>query len=133
MQTFLPYADFDMSAQVLDDRRLGNQAYNECYVLVSGGWQNHPASRMWASYENALALFALACLRELESRGRFYPDWIEYYQQAIALLPDTGMPFWLGRPDIHSAYRANLLHKNPDHYGQFGWTETPRQGYVWPV
>src|SRR4051794_10899397 len=53
VQTFLPYADFDASAAVLDDRRLGKQRVETMQVLRAlvfpsyRGWKNHPATRMW--------------------------------------------------------------------------------------
>ena len=49
MQTFLPYADFEKSAQCLDYKRLGKQRVEafQVYKIVSGqrttgGWINHP-------------------------------------------------------------------------------------------
>ncbi|MCW2903762.1 MAG: hypothetical protein JWO67_6027 [Streptosporangiaceae bacterium] len=50
MQTFLPYADFTATAQVLDPRRLGKQRVETLQVLrgltVTGyGWRHHPAVR----------------------------------------------------------------------------------------
>jgi hypothetical protein len=133
MQTFLPYADFHETARVLDDKRLGNQAYNECKVLITGGWPNHPASKMWSGYRCALAYYALALLEELSKRGRHYEKWINFYNDiADGCCNEGDMPPWLGREDIHSSHRANLLRKNPEWYGQFGWTEEPVEGYVWP-
>ena len=53
MQTFLPYAGFADTAQVLDKRRLGKQRVEAIQVLraltVPGyGWRHHPAATMWA-------------------------------------------------------------------------------------
>ena len=51
MQTFLPYPDFEASAAVLDDRRLGTPRV-ETYQILRAltwpryGWKNHPAVRM---------------------------------------------------------------------------------------
>ena len=49
MQTFLPYANFEDSAKVLDWRRLGKQRVEADQILniISGkteklGWRNHP-------------------------------------------------------------------------------------------
>ena len=54
MQTFLPYADFNKSAEVLDNRRLNKQILEGYQILkVLGnpdpraGWRNHPAVKMW--------------------------------------------------------------------------------------
>jgi hypothetical protein len=48
VQTFLPYADFRRSAEVLDPKRLGKQRV-ECLQVLRGltvptyGWRHHPA------------------------------------------------------------------------------------------
>lgn len=133
MQTFLPHPDFRETARALDSRRLGNQAYNECKVLITGGWPNHPASKMWRGYEGALAYYALALLEELSARGRRYDRWIQFYNDiADGCAEPADMPPWLGDETVHSSHRANLLRKDPEWYGQFGWDEQPREGYVWP-
>lgn len=133
MQTFLPYPDFDKSARVLDPSRLGNQAYREGKTLLNGGWKNHPASKMWRGYEYALCLYILACFEELTFRGRHYPHHIDEVTNVMYQHNKKDMPPWLGREDIHSSHRANLLRKDPVWYGKFGWTESPREGYVWPI
>ena len=81
MQTFLPYADFAKSAGCLDDLRLGNQCYRETKTLLNGGWQNHPASKMWRGYEYSLCEYGKALARELSLRGRtkIGERWHEYY------------------------------------------------------
>ena len=62
MQTFLPYPDFNLSARVLDDKRLGKQRvesmqiYKSC-VLDDYGWKQHPAVKMWKGYETALLMY----------------------------------------------------------------------------
>lgn len=132
MQTFLPYPDYAESARVLDDRRLGNQFYNEGIVLLKGKWPNHPASKMWRGHEWHLGIYLLACATELRRRGRMYPKW-ELVTLQLMLDKPHEVPPWLGREDVHSSHRANLLRKDPKWYGQFGWTEEPAEGYVWPV
>src|SRR3569833_4507136 len=64
MQTFLPFADFEASARVLDAKRLGKQRVEAIQVLraltVPGyGWRHHPAAAMWAGYEEALVRYGL--------------------------------------------------------------------------
>lgn len=133
MQTFLPYADFDKTASVLDNKRLGNQAYRECKSLINGGWPNHPASKMWKGYEYALAKYALALLNELTKRGRHYPHHIEFYKSKLKEYKNTGMPSWLGNKDFHASHRSNLLRKDYQHYSKFGWKEPADLSYVWPI
>jgi hypothetical protein len=40
-------------------------------------------------------------------------------------------PPWWGFKPLHSSHRANLLRKDPDYYGRFGWTEEPSFIYHW--
>jgi hypothetical protein len=137
MQTFLPHESFEHSASVLDYRRLGKQRVETYQLLrgllgVSQGWLSHPASLMWRGYEPALALYGIVMCNEWVRRG--YKDTCR--GKIDALVPPEQpiiMPPWLGREDIHSSHRSNLLRKAPDHYGQFGWREPDDLPYVWPV
>src|SRR5687768_5243480 len=57
VQTFLPYPDFERSARALDPRRLGKQRVEVlqiCNALhrETGGWINHPVTRMWRGFED---------------------------------------------------------------------------------
>lgn len=69
MQTFLPYADFAKSAQVLDYRRLGKQRV-ECLQILnaltgkSTGWVNHPVVRAWKGHELSLCCYGLRVCTE---------------------------------------------------------------------
>lgn len=136
MQTFLPYADFTMSAAALDNSRLGNQCYRECKTLLNGGWRHHPASKMWQGHKGALCSYALALVDEMETRGRWKVEvidrWRRFFQTRREGL-DRALPAWLGDERIHASHRSSLLRKDPSWYGQFGWTETPGLPYVWPV
>jgi hypothetical protein len=145
MQTFLPYPQFDKSLQCLDWRRLGKQRVEALQLLralgntadvdledqdLSGGkrgWANHPAARMWRSYEGLLAVYHDGCINEWVRRG---------YQNTMRLRAKPGphpVPAWMGRPDFHASHRSNLLRKLPAHYGQFGWQEPDTLPYVWPA
>ena len=132
MQTFLPYKDFHESMRALDSKRLGNQVYREALTLVKGGWQNHPASKMWRGHEHSLCNYALAGLDVLAERGKFYPHHRDTFEAIKLTHPDTGTPPWLGNPSFHEAHQSNLLRKDPAHYGQFGWTVSDDLPYVWP-
>jgi hypothetical protein len=141
VQTFLPYADYVQSAKALDYRRLGKQRVECKQILLAmskttGGWRNHPATKMWRGYEVELARYAAAMCREWKARG--YKDSLEpfFLDAADQYLSDgrnDRPPPWLGADDIHASHRSNLLRKDPNHYAQFGWTEGPDMPYVWPV
>lgn len=135
MQTFLPYSDFALSAEVLDYRRLGKQRV-ECKQLLNvilfpetaKGWKNHPAAKMWRGYSGALASYGLVVCEEWIKRG--YKDtlrdfFLEFKLEYIA-------PYWLGDEDFHSSHRSNLLRKDPTFYEKFGWKEPDDLPYIWP-
>jgi len=132
MQTFLPYADFERSAAVLDWRRLGKQrveAYQIYLVLTEGRkpWSNHPAVRMWRGFEAALALYHDVVITEWVRRG---------YRNRMAYLLPIGpvkLPDWFGCSDFHCSHRSNLLRKQPEHYRKFFPDVPDNLPYVWPV
>lgn len=142
MQTFLPNPSFAVSAAMLDDRRLANQR-NEAFVILRtllgelNGWRNHPAVRMWRGCEGLLWDYGAECCIEWHHRG--HPEervGIKYIRltnrSGPASLFEDVMPTWLGNEAFHASHRAALLAKDPEWYGQFGWTEEPKVDYVWP-
>lgn len=133
MQTFLPYSDFYESAKTLDPSRLGNQFYREGLTILRGGWPHHPISKMWKGFTYSLCEYLLACHKALNDRGKFYPKHEAEILEYMDMAPHHWVPPWLGDEDIHASHRANLLRKDPDWYGKFGWTEEPQNGYVWVV
>ena len=137
MQVFLPYPDLRASVCCLDPKRLGNQIYREAKTLITGGWPNHPAAKIWAGHKLALANYCLYGLEELWDRGRYYPKWIEFFTQIRNTTPATGLPPIIGYAPFHSGHRAALLAKDPEWYSQFDWTETPepdtKLAYIWKL
>jgi len=140
MQTFLPSDSFIASARYLDYKRLGKQrleAYQIADILLHPDrptrWRNHPAVRMWEGYVPTLVLYGTIICKEWISRR--YKDrmlWRFYHlQDSVGLAVD--FPPWLGWEPFHASHRSNLLRKDPDWYGQFGWEEPPNLSYVWPV
>jgi hypothetical protein len=135
MQTFLPYPSFAASAKVLDRQRLGKQRVEVLQLLraLAGetkGWRNHPAAKMWSGYESALVEYGVAVCQEWLARG--YKDTclgkIEAFKQGRAVKPE-----WLGNTTFHASHRSNLLRKDAEWYGQFGWEESDDLPYVWPI
>jgi len=135
MITFLPVADFDASARMLDTRRLGNQRVEARMILR---WLRNPLryarqqaagyTAMWRGHEDALAAYYNACCEEWARRGKAN---IECTPEA---LPAGGvaLPPWLGDERLHATHRAALMFKEPDHYAQFGWNDEPQVAYLWP-
>ena len=134
MQTFLPFANFKKSVETLDYRRLGKQRVETFQVLNilldrtdSKGWRNHPVTRMWTGFEEALKLYQNFTISEWISRG--YKNNMSF---EIVDMDNVVMPFWFGRDDIHRSHRSNLLRKDFNYYSQF-FDEPANLEYVWPV
>ena len=155
MQTFLPYEDFEKSARVLDDKRLGKQRSESIIILKTllgrypntktgrpGGWPNHPATNMWAGHEIALCYYSIDITNEWIRRG--YKDTtLEWFEECLSGLVAircfaegaslNALPMWMGNPKVHQSHRSNLLRKEPEHYRQFWPDERDDLPYVWPV
>ena len=134
MQTFLPYPDFIESVRVLDYRRLGKQRVETFQVLnillertESKGWRNHPVTRMWTGYEEALKLYQNHTIAEWMNRG--YKNNMAFEEIDSSAIV---MPPWFGSEDFHRSHRSNLLRKNYEYYSQ--WFNEPSDlEYLWPV
>ena len=130
MQTFLPYSNFQKTAEVLDWRRLGKQRVEGMQIIKTiltpeqKGWQNHPIVIMWTPYVQALMVYTNTIINEWIKRG--YNNNMELYKIGSIIMPD-----WLGNKKFHASHRANLLRKDYGHYSQFGWDENPKSPYVW--
>ena len=132
MQTFIPHTDFEKCAKSLDYRRLGKQRV-ECKQILnaiergSGGWSNHPATRMWRGYEPALRQYMRAIILEWISRG--YVNNME-----IPEPEEYELPPWWGREEIHASHRSALLEKDFEfYYEKNQWEDEPKLAYIWPV
>lgn len=148
MQTFLPYPDFEQSARVLDQRRLGKQRV-ECIQVVRGltrpdyGWRHHPAVLMWKGFEEALGRYAYTCCEVWTERGfadtcaaTIALDLAEFgvgHVRTQAELATDALPPWLGDPDFHRSHQSSLLRKDPEHYGPLFPGVPDDLDYVWPV
>lgn len=136
MQTFLPYADFVASARVLDRQRLGKQRVEAWQIMLalhgqSKGWVNHPATRMWRGYEEALALYGDAMCFEWIRRG-YRDSLLERFHPFITNNAPV-FPAWFGNDELHLSHRSNLIRKMPDYYADI-WPDVPNDlPYVWPV
>ena len=146
MQTFLPDPDFERTAEVLDDRRLGKQRVEVLQILnamhrTSGGWINHPVTRMWRGYEPALVAYGIAVIdvwvrngRADTVRAKILPHLHgEPFRTQEELAALEMLPPWLGLEEIHRAYRSALVRKMPEHYGPLFADVEDDLPYVWPV
>lgn len=139
MQTFLPYSDFEVTASVLDQKRLGKQRVETLQImsamLKGTGWIHHPATKMWQGFEIALFDYQLAICNEWTARG-FQDtclaktwDIIEDYSDQRELV----IPWWMGSMDIHVSHQSNLVRKNSEIYRPFFPHVPDDLPYIWPV
>ena len=160
MQTFIPYGvNFYGNANALDMRRNGKQRVEGLQILrtLSGktkGWANHPAVKMWAGHEEALALYTMAQCEHWISRGYkdtvfgkvkdMYPDVANlrneldrplYPKTVVEVIEalDKVIPAFLVDPSVIVSHRSNLLRKDPEFYLKWGWNVPDDLPYIWPV
>jgi len=133
VQTFLPYADFQKSVEVLDYRRLGKQRVETFQVLnillkrtSTTGWRNHPVTLMWTGYESALKLYQNITIREWVGRG--YKNNMSYEEIEPG---SVVMPPWFGNEEFHRSHRSNLLRKDFNYYSAY-FDEPSDLEYYWP-
>ena len=138
MQTFLPYPDFRASAACLDPQRLRKQRAEVVQLLTalddpSDRNYNHPATKMWRGFRDALVDYGIAICLELMDRGEQDNTIEKIRRQRSTELGSVPYPKWLGRESFHASHRGNLMRKNPDWYRLFHWTDSPMLPYEWPV
>jgi hypothetical protein len=149
VQTFLPYADFRRSAEVLDTKRLGKQRV-ECLQVLRGltvatyGWRHHPAVKMWRGCEEALGRYTFTICEVWTEQdradtvaatmaGELAALGLREVRSQPALAEAGALPTWLGDEDFHRAHRSALLRKDPDHYRPLLGDLPDDLPYVWPV
>jgi hypothetical protein len=150
MQTFLPYPNIWASARCLDNKRLGKQRVECKQILLALGvdvgehrgnrasrWRNHPAVKMWRGHEQSLAEYAEIMCVVWRQRGFIDSLWPQFIAAKDRLLDASAgwvsSPNWLGYDRLHASHRSNLLRKDAQHYGQFGWQEPADLPYWWPT
>ena len=141
MQTFVPENTFEHSVRVLDRQRLGKQRVETLQIMnalagLSKGWTNHPATRMWRGYENALLRYQGATVREWKRRG--YKD--TCYKKTLTVFLDNfnphssdENPHWWGDNRVHDSHKSALVFKDPDWYNVIYPDVVGEYNYYWPV
>lgn len=107
-------------------------------LLEGVGWVNHPATKMWEGFEISLFHYQLEICTEWITVRRYKDTCLE---KSLVLLHSAGLcytedydsPVWLGNKEFHASHRSNLLRKNKEWYGKFGWEEPDNLPYIWPV
>lgn len=134
MQTFLPYPSYQLSAECLDNKRLGKQRVEAWQILralrgETKGWVNHPATVMWRGYEQALIQYGVTMCIEWRKRG-FQDSLLKQFidEQRTEFCE---MPWWFGWRPFHISHMSNLLRKDPIHYAEFLQYTNATMPYVW--
>lgn len=151
MQTFLPYPDFVVSAEVLDYRRLGKQRVETLQILntllgLSSGWSNHPAVKMWRGHEFLLVQYGIVMCDEWIGRG--YKDTCRdkiidlggslVVAEASSVILERAsqgesIPEWLGNTELHTSHQSNLLRKDWNYYSKYFSGVPADLPYYWPA
>lgn len=128
--TLLPVADLKCSAQMLDDKRLLNQAYISSRlarsILLEKDWHKIPAARMWGGREGGLLAFHDFCIEEAMRRGLTTPL-VPFNRRAYVL------PMWFGDEKYHGSLRSTLLREDPAFYRRYDWKDNPEDPCLWPI
>lgn len=143
MQTFLVDPSFGETARLLDNRRLGKQRVEAYQIYLAlqpnsnSRWKNHPAVKMWKGYEYELLLYCWTMCREWVLARGFKDSIIDKINPIMQKMESMRI-YWPETPlrynlEFQSRHRAALLAKDPAHYGKFGWIETPKIDYLWPI
>lgn len=148
MQTFVPYADMQESASVLDNKRLNKQLLEgrQIYGILSsgrntGGWVRHPAVLMWKNHDNALYSYLQAMMLECNLRGISTDKNWNAIQEMHEGNWDRGsnivMPPWWGDERVHESHRNNLYVKDQEFYAEFHDANRvsccDKCNYFWPT
>jgi Pyrimidine dimer DNA glycosylase len=149
VQTFLPYADFERSARVLDPKRLGKQRVETIQVVRAltrpgYGWANHPAVLMWKGFEEALGRYGYVCCEVWTELGfgdtcaatiaaDLRAAGVDTVRTQPELATAGALPPWLGDEAVHRSHRSALVRKDATRYRPL-FPEVPDDlPYVWPV
>lgn len=133
MQTFMPFQDYEYTAQVLDNKRLNKQileGYQIMKVLSgaseSGAWRNHPAALMWKGSEHHLMDYIDHMVYEADWRGIKTDKNVsnlKTLKQSFSHMWGKTIPFWQTNQDmlkrITTTHKVNLYRKDPIIYAQF--------------
>jgi len=139
MQTFLPYADFERSAAVLDPRRLGKQRVEVVQIVraltvPTYAWKTHPAAL--GAYGLAIVDrwcelgFGDTCAATL--RTDLAAAGVPTIRSQSQLAGADAQPPWLGDERLHRTHRSALLRKDPDFYRPLFPDVPDDLEYWWP-
>lgn len=132
MQTFLPYKDYEESAETLDNKRLNKQILEGYQILKilsgaspSGAWRNHPAVLMWKRSENHLMRYIDHMVSEANYRGIKTENNVanlKTLKENFSHKWGDIKPIWSKSEHVDrviTTHKANLYRKDSELYPQF--------------
>ena len=142
---FIIVPDIEMTAEMLDMKRLGKQRveakqiinvldeYDSTGDISTKGWSSHPAVKSWIGYTNHLKVYFNIITREWIKRG--YENNMPFYEideTPYNIVPcnfdgvstefdeskinQYSFPLWVSFPPFFLSHQAALCRKNPKHY-----------------
>lgn len=138
--TFITSSNLKKCAKNLDQKRLGKQRVEAKIILDTilnqnnnntKGWKNHPSTKMWMDYPDALKVYYNTMVKEWINRG--YENNMKLYD----VDPDVvEWPWWFFWRPLHLSHRASLIRKNPEYYEQIFKLNKKEEdylklGYIW--
>lgn len=142
MQTFLPYKNYERSARVLDNKRLGKQRVEAKQIFLAlrepnYGWKHHPAVKMWAGYEYALCCYGTEMCLEWVRRG-YEDSLLDFFISARTTISMGSAgeriyyPEWVSDRRVHRSHQSNLIRKDPVFYSDRFPGVPDNIPYYWP-
>jgi len=144
MQTFFPFQNVNKTVQCLDNRRLGKQRVEAIQILnillgysTSSSWVNHPAVKMWRSYEPYLVkVYLRKIMDEWIKRGykneKCEKHWMKFILHEKIRGKNSIKPSWINN-DFCKSHKSNLVRKLPEHYKKFFPEVSDNLEYIWPI
>lgn len=144
MQVFLPEANYQRCAEVLDYKRLVKQLLEGRQIMAvlagvqrGNGWKNHPAVKMFEGHEHDLYFYLKAIRNEMRSRGyKWENNWgviKDIYKTHFVHLPYE-MPPWMTNDEVAdriiTTHRGRLWQKDPSHYADYEYEGHVFMDYV---
>ena len=151
MQTFMPFDDYQDTADILDNKRLNKQILEGYQILKilsgaspSGAWRNHPAVLMWKRSEHHLSNYIDTLVVEANHRGirtEKNVSNLNILKEGFGDRWGNTTPFWVSDLEklsrVTNSHKANLYRKDPIYYAEFqSNTANPcceKCLYYWPT
>lgn len=138
MNTYLPYADFDKTAETLDDKRLNKQRSDVMTILKAlsepapEDGDEHSSVKMWRGNEMALIRYGMAICLEWKIRGNADQTLPKIMEHRSQFEEHTDDPEWLGDEAFHESHQSHLLRLQPTYYRQHFDRTADDIALIWP-